>query len=645
MANVLQDLVSRLTPDNATVNNGVLTVAHTIFKRWRPLFRTDELFTEINHVLTRICEPYFQLLQSTDALLDQHKNDKKALEPYMATLNLLVKVFYDLSCQDLPPFFEANLGPIFSIFHKYLSYKNPVLEGDDDDEAGDLEKVRAGICEVLGLYTTKYEDAFDQLLPNFIRATWELLTQIGLQQKYDILVNQALGFLKTVAKIQTHAENFNSEEVLGQVVEGILLPNMTLRESDIEMFEDEPIEFIRRNLEGSDSETRRWAATDFLRALLEKFEKRVTDVVSKYIEHYLKEYAANPTKNWQSKDTAIYLFSSIATKGTVTSVGVTSTNLLVDVVAFFANNIRSDLEASFDSVHPILKVDAIKYLYTFRSQMTKGQLVEAFPLLANHLVADNFVVYTYASITIERILSMTVDGQALFSSSDIGAYGKEIIQHLFGLITKSGAPEKIAENEFPMKCVMRLLIVVRDQSAPYAHFVIAELVKIMGETMKNPSNPRFTHYMFECFGAIIRFNGAALKEKLEAELQAPFFAVLQQEITEFTPYVFQLLALLMEVDSTSPLPEVYKSLIGPLLLPVLWENRGNVPAIVRLLAAFMPRAKNDIVANKQLEPLLGVFQKLLAAKATENSAFDLLEAILANFDLFVSLSRFFTAYN
>lgn len=60
--NCLQDLVSRLTPDNPKVNIGVLEVAHSIFKRWRPLFASDGLYTEINHVLTKFGTPFVQLL-------------------------------------------------------------------------------------------------------------------------------------------------------------------------------------------------------------------------------------------------------------------------------------------------------------------------------------------------------------------------------------------------------------------------------------------------------------------------------------------------------------------------------------------------------------------------------------------------------
>jgi exportin-2 (importin alpha re-exporter) len=54
--------------------------------------------------------------------------------------------------------------------------------------------------------------------------------------------------------------------------------------------------------------------------------------------------------------------------------GVTSTNQLVDVVDFFGQNVYADLQAAPGSVHPILTVDAIKFLYTFRSQVSSLRL-------------------------------------------------------------------------------------------------------------------------------------------------------------------------------------------------------------------------------------------------------------------------------
>ncbi|CUS11908.1 unnamed protein product [Tuber aestivum] len=649
---LIDDLVSKLTPDNAQVNNGVLQVAHAIFKRWRPLFRSDDLFTEINHVLRKFTAPFLKLMEATDQQITQAQDNKPALDGYFQTLNLIIKISFDLNCQDLAPDFEENLATIMGLLHKYLTFTNPLLVTGDDDESGPLERVKAGICEFLQLFTTKYEDVFDEMLQNFVNSTWMLLTTTGPEPKYDIVSisnsplclgkeqqitkavhAHALQFLTAVARSGKHAQNFSTVTVLEQVVEKIILPNMTLRASDEELFEDDPIEFIRRDLEGSDSDTRRRAATDFLRQLLEQFDKTVTEVVYKYINHYLQDYSSNPKANWRSKDTALYLFSSIAAKGTTERKGVTHTNLLVDVVEFFQSHIAADLIAPFEDVQPILKVDAIKYLYTFRSQLTKSQLSDAFPLLARHFGSPNYVVYSYTAITVERLLAMTSDGEPLFHPDDLRPYARDLFENLFRLIEQAVTPEKIQENEYLMRCVMRVIIVARDTTGSLVEYVLGELIKITGVVSKNPSNPRFIHYHFESLGGIIRFVAPGQPESLENALHDPFMAVLGQDVTEFIPYVFQLLALLLESDAPAPLPRRYKDLMTPLLTPALWESRGNVPALVRLLQAIMARGASHFVENNQLSAILGIFQKLVASKLTEVHAFELLEACFIYFPL------------
>lgn len=57
-----QELVSRFSATDPKVNVGVLEVAHSIFVRWRPLFRTDELYMEINHVISTFGQAFVQLL-------------------------------------------------------------------------------------------------------------------------------------------------------------------------------------------------------------------------------------------------------------------------------------------------------------------------------------------------------------------------------------------------------------------------------------------------------------------------------------------------------------------------------------------------------------------------------------------------------
>lgn len=101
---------------------------------------------------------------------------------------------------------------------------------------------------------------------------------------------------------------------------------------------------------------------------------------------------------------------------------------------------------------------------------------------------------------------------------------------------------------------------------------------------------------------------------------------------EFMQYVFQILAQLLESSPVETISDNYKNLLGPLLNPPLWETRGNVPACTRLLSAVIPKAWREIVAAGQLEPVLGIFQNLLAGKKTELYAFDILDSLVKSFE-------------
>ena len=55
-----------------------------------------------------------------------------------------------------------------------------------------------------------------------------------------------------------------------------------------------------------------------------------------------------------------------------------------------------------------------------------------------------------------------------------------------------------------MKCIMRVLIVIKEDVMPIADDVLAHLIAITNTISQNPSNPRFYYYHFEALGALIR---------------------------------------------------------------------------------------------------------------------------------------------
>lgn len=242
---------------------------------------------------------------------------------------------------------------------------------------------------------------------------------------------------------------------------------------------------------------------------MEQFESSITTIVGRYINQYLSEYSANPQENWKQKDTAIYLLTSIASKGSSSSFGVSKTNELVDVVQFFSDHVAQDLHAPSESVHPILQVDAIKYIHTFRNQLTKEQLLSVLPLLVTHLESDNYVTCSYAAVTIERVLFLKQQNgvnqnQLLFTPNDVQPFSENILMAMFRRIQSGQTPEKISENDYLMKCVMRLIITSREGLAPAREPVLAHLVQILEQIAKNPSNPKFSQFCFESIAALIR---------------------------------------------------------------------------------------------------------------------------------------------
>lgn len=629
---LLSDLASRLSNDDMVTNKGVLTVAHSIFRRWRPLFRSDELFLEIKLVLDVFTTPFLNLLKAVDEQIAANENNKAVLNILFDVLLVLIKLYYDFNCQDIPEFFEDNIQVGMGIFHKYLSYSNPLLEDPDETEhASVLIKVKSSIQELVQLYTTRYEDVFGPMINEFIQITWNLLTSVSNQPKYDILVSKSLSFLTAVTRIPKYFEIFNNESAMNNITEQIILPNVTLREEDVELFEDDPIEYIRRDLEGSDTDTRRRACTDFLKELKEKNEVLVTNIFLAHMKGFVDQYMSDPSKNWKFKDLYIYLFTALAINGNITNAGVSSTNTLLDVVDFFTREIAPDLTSN-NIPHIILRVDAIKYIYTFRNQLTKAQLIELMPILATFLQTDEYVVYTYAAITIEKILTIRESNTSpafIFHKEDISNSTEILLKNLIALILKHGnSPEKLAENEFLMRSIFRVLQTSEDSIQPLFPQLLAQFIEIVTIMAKNPSNPRFTHYTFESIGVILNYTQRQNLPLLVDSMMPTFLTVLSEDIQEFIPYVFQIIAFVVEQSAT--IPESIKQLAQPLLAPNVWELKGNIPAVTRLLKSFI---KADSSIFPDLVPVLGIFQRLIASKAYEVHGFDLLEHIMLLIDM------------
>ncbi len=314
--------------------------------------------------------------------------------------------------------------------------------------------------------------------------------------------------------------------------------------------------------------------------------------------------------------------------------GVSEVTQGVNILDFFQSQILPELQDLNHSSRQVLKATALKFVSVFRNQFSRDNLIQIFPLIMSHLGSPVVVVHTFAAYTIERILFSkddVVSGPGVYkiASSDLRVFVEPLFTALFAIIDNL----EHNENDYVMKCVMRSFIRVGEDIIPVTEIVLVKLNAALGRVATNPRNPQFNHYLFESIAVLVKSvcstnpNGGDALEKMLFE---PFTTILQADIAEFTPYVFQILAQLLEYrPSGSALSPAFAGLFQPLLTPAIWEKKGNVPAITRLLQAYICKAAIELIPF--LNPTLGVFQKLISSKATETSAFEILNSALLHF--------------
>lgn len=303
--NLLPSLVQKLNSHDMAVVNGVLTTANSIFKQFRYVRRSNELYAVIIYSLEQFQEPLLMLFMQTGKALEGFANDYQQLCPRLEALRLMCRIFFSLNYQDLPEFFEDHIQEWMDEFAKYIQYKNPLLvDESEEDEPSPVDRLQTAIIDNLKLYADKDEECFIPFLPNFTSLVWHLLISLSSYPKHDPLVTTSIKFLSSLVEKQMHNALFQDEGTLRQIVSHIVIPNLMVRESDEEKFEEDPQEFIMTEIEGSDSDSRRKCSRDLLRAMCRQFEQQTTTICMEHISSMLAEFSRDNSK-WSAKDTAV----------------------------------------------------------------------------------------------------------------------------------------------------------------------------------------------------------------------------------------------------------------------------------------------------------------------------------------------------
>jgi exportin-2 (importin alpha re-exporter) len=647
---------------------GLLETVQAVFERFRT---TDETNNDSVLVLKMSIDafsvPLTEIMRALDSRLDQAGREGQPItvqKPIAKALTSVCSIFFLLNKVDLPEFFEDHISEWMQLFHKYLVINNPVIMSPPSDpEEGQLEALQSQVLECVELYAQKYDEEFEPFFLTFIQDVWGLIAGGRISEEklmstnMDNLVSRAVKFLSSVAPKPQHSRVFSQEDSLRELFARVVVPNMRLRTNELDSFNDNPEDFIRSDIEGNNTDTRRRVVTDLVRSLSKTYNAQVTPMCVELIGRSLAEYDESKNAKVAMKDAAIALMCAIAAKSASESQGVTSVNELVSLGDFLSRHILPELQvtnqASVDE-RPLAKASAIKFIATFRGIFNQEQLHGLLPVLVPYMQAKSFVVHTYAAEAVERILNVknppaqNLQGVMMprtprVSVDAIQPMVPAIFTNVFSHIVREDYPE----NEYLMRCVLRVVVVSRERIGSLTPQVIQSLTTILLRVCKNPANPTYNHYLFETVACLMRsicsLNPDGVKV-FESMLMPPFQTVLSQDVAEFLPYVFQLMALLIElkskptsISSTSASPTLLsdgeKALFPPLLTPALWTKRGNVPALTDLLVAYLRKGSTFIIESGNLQSLLMLWQRLMSIKNQDQFAFQILNAMFLNVPL------------
>ncbi|PIN12388.1 Nuclear export receptor CSE1/CAS (importin beta superfamily) [Handroanthus impetiginosus] len=613
--------------DYASVN-GVLATINSLFKKFRYQFKTNDLLLDLKYCLDNFAKPLLEVFKRTAGFLDQAVGSGAAsasvLKGYIESQRLSCRIFYSLNFMELPEFFEDHMDEWMIEFKKYLTVTYSALENSGNDGLTLVDELRAAVCENINLYMEKEEETFQKYLSGFVEAVWGLLVVASSSSSRERLTVTAIKFLTTVST-SVHHTLFARDDVMQQICQSIVIPNVMLRDEDEELFEMNYIEFIRRDMEGSDLDTRRRIACELLKGIALNYKEKVTEKVSAQIQSLLASFAENPTANWKHKDCAIYLVVSLATKK---AGGSSVSTDLVDVESFFGSVIVPELRSQDVDGFPMLKAGALKFFTTFRNQISKPVAMALLPDVVRFLGSESNVVHSYAASCIEKLFLVKDEGgRARYSAADVGPFLLALMTNLFNALQK---PES-EENQYVMKCIMRVLGVA-NVSHEVALPCINGLASVLNRVCENPKNPVFNHYLFESVALLIKRaceQDPSIITAFETSLLPSLQMILSRDVTEFFPYAFQLLAQLVDLNR-SPLPANYMEIFAILLMPESWKKSANVPALVRLLQAFLRKAPHELNQQGRLSSVLGIFNTLVSSPSTDEQGFYVLNTVIEN---------------
>jgi len=230
-----------------------------VTKRYKIEIKSYGLFEEIICTINSIAQIFTQdamdiLANFINKNIETENSDQILL--YLKILTSIICLFHQINYQDFPEFFEDNLYSWMNILKASLDFNLPQSFLSDKNIFKTFLKLKTKTMRSLNMYCYNYYEDFKDYHDSFIESVWNLLLIIKNDDIYYKLTKELLEYYKVLFNNdRINIQNLNLNEISQHIIQNLIIPNMKLTSKELDDFEDNPVNYLKVELEEVDMES------------------------------------------------------------------------------------------------------------------------------------------------------------------------------------------------------------------------------------------------------------------------------------------------------------------------------------------------------------------------------------------------------
>ncbi|GFE54730.1 importin-beta N-terminal domain-containing protein [Babesia ovis] len=543
----------------------------------------------------------------------------------LESITSITKILTYIHAVDLPECCEDNAVVYLGNMLELLKFSHPLIL--QRDQSGTVTKMKVAITKLMRYYAERYQEVFRPFVFKCIDDMVTLCRGLTQQSEDDDLCSGILDFLTAAAATHwaphdNRSSPFTNGDYLADVIQAIVVPNIGFRECDLFLLEDCPLEFVQRELDTGTGHSRRFAAINFL--------KKLVNTYGQMVQHILNQFAQNVSSanDYKWKELYLQLIICANFKVNTRTMELTISQITegFNLYNYFVQHLKQDLlqesqnlQETQDNVLIVMAI--LKFVFTFKKQFPHSEMASLVAPIANFLRHPNEAVRYLAAETLNRIAPLVREHKEQLKPCMLQAL-EILLQHM----------RQEAPNEFYVRCVMRIFQFLRQDVITGGYVMLDIIVELIKRACDNPVNPVYNHYLFECLALLLKIyleaGSTDALSRIENGLIPTIAIIIQQEMHPFVPYGLQILYVLLRA-SQQPGP-TYLQLLSHLCTVDTWkESTANAQGAAKLLTCYFERHimfEQELMAS--MERILSIFHFCLTHRKLSLVALDILNGIL-----------------